>query len=1538
MLSHASCRLSSITICCAALILSGVAYAQAPSPNLMQNSSFEFGPKSGGQPTSWEFPNVPPGGDLVRDLTVAHSGKASVRLSVPDATTLSWYQASQDCTVHRAGEKFTLSVYIKAKGIHDGAGAYCSIGFYDANNKRLTYSDADPKVSGTGDWVRQQTTGTVPEGTTTLRVILTLYGHGTAWFDDVQLETGEATTAYQPSLADVDVEARQVAELAAARAYRSAHKMARHPGLDVAVLKDNIPATGAGSSPDVLAAALGKGGFVPQFVTGDDIANEALLSTDNFDLLVLPYGASFPTKATTALQGFLSSGGSFLSTGGYAFDAPLVNVKGKWYDQTRLPEARGGKSTTIFNFEGADGLKGWGTGSYQKGTPKLELLSEGAPEGQQYVRAATESLLRWDTVASNDLPAGKLPAGWSVTVFRAKGDANTRKLAVEWHERDFSRWKTVIDLTPEWQEYRIPHTSLSYWQDNPSVGRGGPTDHFRPANAAGMMFGIAEDIAKTGGKYSYCIDDIRVEDDPLYAERMSAVQINTRIGPIRDALFPAASQIGAFSPSDTLEQVAYARTLGDQKIITDSFRLPGSFAGYAGTAMLGLNGHGFGPDRMRLIPLLTCCDRFGRERGALGSVAHNYTGLYQGSSWAFFGVTNADLFSAARPQMLAALPQVARAVTRKFYLHGTEAEYACYRQGERIKLLAEVSNFGPALQRGKVVLEVRRGGAKDPTFATTLPVTVKPGDTAKLETMWKPPSRPDDMYYIRATLVENAAGTAAPREVDREYNAVVIWDDAVVKAGLAPKIQDTYFQIAGKPLFMVGNQNWWGQVGSVSARSPLKLERDYAMMQDQGLRFSRCFLGWHDEREKRMSDAWVYLAQKHKIVLFHTPNLFNSMEDKVQAEQEKWAREIGERYKDVPGLVVDISNEPYFTLNSDPNATPPFNAYLKAKYGTDEAIKAAWPMSPPEKPMPEVPCADPSEKWGDRRASDTYAFAMQRQYDWARLLKAQFKAGDPEMPISVGYMQGFGWRGAVWDALNNSLDLDFTDRHYYGELSVVPAEIKEIDLRWMGKPMTIGECGAKCHPSFDNGNMGEDGETFARRFLYMGHSTFGMGGAFLASWHWRDPMEGIFPCGIVRSDQVPRLACAAMRNMAITFSCVHPKYEPPQVFVLLPDVHRMSAQRDQVTRGVRRAIDLLLGLRVRFETISEKSLAQLPPTAQAIVYPIPYALTDATYGALKAFVSRGGKLYLSGDISYDETFQRTKTDRLKELCGVEFVGENYPNIALEKGRASSIAPLTNAMDLPRFEGHPGLKLKPAGGEVLAEDAGQSPVIVTNKVGSGGVFFLADPIELEAADAVPQRKLFEYFLNWAKIPREAMTPDSEAVHAYTMKTEEGGSIRVFQNTGTETTVKLDEAQGKPELGLGAGLPGLLWQDKAGGVLAVEGQGVLRVGDKQVASLRGQFTVLSLDDAPLDKSQALLILPFTGGSVELASAARTGPVVAEFGEVVQGSWKTLEAAQVRVSGGKLAVSVPAEHRNSLLLVAARGSFDTYSGALAARVARR
>ena len=127
--------------------------------------------------------------------------------------------------------------------------------------------------------------------------------------------------------------------------------------------------------------------------------------------------------------------------------------------------------------------------------------------------------------------------------------------------------------------------------------------------------------------------------------------------------------------------------------------------------------------------------------------------------------------------------------------------------------------------------------------------------------------------------------------------------------------------------------------------------------------------------------------------------------------------------------------------------------------------------------------------------------------------------------MSVGWSQGWGGGTVIKDPLLASLDLDFTDRHYYGPPDRLPPEIKDVDLRGLGKPLILGECGAKDHPTFaklDPWGMGDDDAGYNARFLWLGHHALGLGAAVISSWHWRDPMEGIFPCGIVHPTGVPR--------------------------------------------------------------------------------------------------------------------------------------------------------------------------------------------------------------------------------------------------------------------------------------------------------------------------------------------------------------------------------------------------------------------------------
>ena len=59
-------------------------------------------------------------------------------------------------------------------------------------------------------------------------------------------------------------------------------------------------------------------------LTADELADPATLSTGLVDVLVLPYGSSFPAMAAENLREFLRTGGHLLSVGGYPLDRLLA--------------------------------------------------------------------------------------------------------------------------------------------------------------------------------------------------------------------------------------------------------------------------------------------------------------------------------------------------------------------------------------------------------------------------------------------------------------------------------------------------------------------------------------------------------------------------------------------------------------------------------------------------------------------------------------------------------------------------------------------------------------------------------------------------------------------------------------------------------------------------------------------------------------------------------------------------------------------------------------------------------------------------------------------------------------------------------------------------------------------------------------------------------------------------------------------------------------------------------------------------------------
>ncbi len=129
---------------------------------------------------------------------------------------------------------------------------------------------------------------------------------------------------------------------------------------------------------------------------------------------------------------------------------------------------------------------------------------------------------------------------------------------------------------------------------------------------------------------------------------------------------------------------------------------------------------------------------------------------------------------------------------------------------------------------------------------------------------------------------------------------------------------------------------------------------------------------------------------------------------------------------------------------------------------------------------------------------------------WEQVNCSAIYAGHADRLASVGWSQGWADGASMKDPILASLDLDFTYRHYYGPPARLAAELKDVDLRGLGKPLILGECGAKDHPTFKAAGpwgMDDDEDSYDARFLYLGHHALGLGAAVVSSWHWRERLR-----------------------------------------------------------------------------------------------------------------------------------------------------------------------------------------------------------------------------------------------------------------------------------------------------------------------------------------------------------------------------------------------------------------------------------------------
>lgn len=908
----------------------------------------------------------------------------------------------------------------------------------------------------------------------------------------------------------------------------------------VAIFRDDIPVSGTASDPARLRKLAEAAGYRCAYVRSSDLADPTRFSAGRYRVVILPCGGSFPADAADNLRTFFEDGGSLLTVGGYPFDRPMLHTRAGWRTVADA-EPDASRLRTLIDQSASPR---WVSGGHDIPERVVPAMVDG---GRRCFVFGTPSMPvgGWSTLASPTLTG--LPAGSCTLAFRARSAAGELPMAVEIAERDGARWRSVVTVTPKWHIHQVDLASLEYWKDNPSVGRGGPGDTPHMQDVVAVRFGITTEFVTPGKPYEARIAEVWTSADapPSWAR----LRMNSATGGVNPATFlvtdPGAISIcDAGSPISDASRVAASSGIPD---LPSGSTAIGEIRGCSATGQTALGDPG-APVKSRWSPMVDALDRYGRKRGTAFATMWNFGGSYPGSVWAYSGISNQDLFRPGNRFGESIFRAALARMTRGVFLYDAQATPACARQGERIVLRARVGNVGSSARQASVKLIVECGGRRIAQLADKVSLPAR--GSAPVEFSFQPkPGLPDGLLKLRLSV----EATGIPS--DSLDCGAVAWSPERQARGAKIAYRDCYFDRGRGSEFMLGTQIYWGG-SSITGSDPLRWAEQLGRMTDNGISVTRCFMnvpGGNTEDGWRKRDAMVQLAQEAGISVFYEgiswPNESAAENDK-QAQVGKTA---AERYKSAPGWFVDIRNEPWMPVT----ATGP----------------------------------------------DAQRVMSNKMRDWAARTRAAIVSADPKRLVSVGYLPGLGYGTNSWDPIVGSRDLDFANRHYYGTLADFAVEVKQIDLRLLGKAPSVGEFGCTSHPGLRTHFVYETEDDAMVRYAYTPHVTFGLGGTFCSNWHWQDPIEDIFPCGTLLSDGAARDRLQPYRNSGVLLRTIRPRYEHPAAWFVIPD-SRLSPRKEAVEAAMNRVLKALICLHVEFGVVQEEDLSRLPAQAKALIWPV----------------------------------------------------------------------------------------------------------------------------------------------------------------------------------------------------------------------------------------------------------------------------------------------------------------------------------------------
>lgn len=1401
------------------------------------------------------------------------------------------------------GKAYTLSGWVRTEGVKaqdEGAGAYFAAIQYEFQGRPTEYTVDGKQIperhfgnyTGTHGWQHFSQSFTCLPGTTWFEVVVGIYrGSGKAWFTDLTFVEGDKAVAFEDA-----VDYWRALEWA----HREALERSGRAREAAAILRDTLPVRGAASDPQRLAKVLSEM-YSVSLLSAAELADTKKFNRAAFDLLVLPYGESFPLAARESVEEFLRRGGNLLSTGGYAFLSPVVEKQGKWifYDDAVKAE-HAENLLPVFAANSAE----W-KALEPKFTSTASADLPDASHAQAGVLHVPAEQWQQTTAWYCDIAAGKEKDQYWLTGWLR---ANDVKAAPDGY--GFARFQQLDD------------------KGNEIYAAGLELERLTGAHAwhkVERLFYVAPGCKTIRVSFGMNHATGTLEGAGFRMElRSPQVRINTAHGFPQDDLQVEPAQIGMFDADFRLKRVTTIRAAEGQSIVTASDELHGALEGYAATCVLGMS-------RARWTPLLEAYDGLGRKRGAAGALVHHQHGVYARSSWAFFGVENEDIFAGGSKLGEETLRAVGRALANPCWLHACEADFACYRQGEPVRLRTLVTNMGRTAADVEIRWRVAEEINATTTYQTTSKAHVAPGQTVVVETKWRAASFAADCYRVTVEMV------SAGRALDRIETGFVVWSERALKKGLAFEFKQNYFQVEGRSLFLQGTDDYLHTFLSEDEH-PLTWREDAQGCRDSCIDVYENLMGLRGPQQRptktwwRWIDAMLLNVQQAGGAFFPGMLIFSNtaVNNKDLADQAAYVRTFAARYKDAPGLMYYLNGDLELHDPNLPDIQKLYNEYLKDKYGTDEALRKAWTLSPPEAPIGQLTVRAGKDDWSDVRTLDDFEFRTRVVERWLNTLHDSIRTVDTQHPVTAEFYQ-LPYAGI--DLLHALGKLELANFGYFNaegeDFYRFPQVCKFLDQRVRGKGLNIGEFGVKTHPAWlDSADyIAARSEAYEQAyFMAIAHYGFALGASKIQNWCWKYPSDLPFEWGInYPNELVGRDVRAVYRNTGIFFRRLRPRFDPSDVLFLIPGENRKGGKGTDILIGLSNGIRLLIDQRIAFNSLADEYIDELPAHVKTIFYPLAYCPDEKVVTRLKKFVEDGGQLYLSGDISYDTLRQRTQTHRLKELCGVEFVQERYANIDYANGAAQTVG---KAGGWPDYTAFPGIATRLAGAMALVETRDGVPIVTEFALGKGRVVFSADPIELHGDPRYQPYAHAFYAALCANLGLngEALEPATAPVHRFHVPAQDRREIAVLVNHSDVEEVRafaVPTAAGSVELTLKPMLSGAVVVNKDKGVEAVESSADVRIDDELAIASDAHFMAIALDEHALDRSSALLLLPMGEGTLRLARASRWQSPAVLAGEVKSGAWKQQEKFRPQVSDGLLEVPVTAQRAFSMLIVCETGS---------------